>query len=103
MGYAIRYPPVGPSSRAAPGGSVADAENTGKPAMPASKYVTWAAAPRREPSAAAPRSTTIGVSVKGTAVNGSGTEICAAAAVSATTRATASVRTIAGDADLAIE
>ena len=38
--------------------------------------------PRREPSAAPPSSTTIGCSVNGTGVNGSGMLTCAAAAVS---------------------
>src|SRR6185295_9029054 len=47
--------------------------------------------PRREPSAAAPTSTTIGWNVKGTGVNGSGIAICAASAVSAVTATTAPV------------
>src|SRR5262247_795249 len=82
-GYAIRYPPVGPSNRSGPGGNVADAANTGRPARPAARYRIWLADPRREPSASPPIRTTIGCSVSGTSVNGSGTLICAAAAVSA--------------------
>ena len=50
--------------------------------MPASRYSTWLAMPRREPSAAPPSSTTIGCSVNGTGVNGSGMLTCAATAVS---------------------
>jgi hypothetical protein len=45
--------------------------------------------PNREPSAAPPSSTTIGWSVSGTGVNGSGTLTWAAAAVSALTKSTA--------------
>ena len=48
--------------------------------------------PSREPSAAPPSSTTIGCSVNGTGVNGSGMLICAAAAVSAVTNSTAATR-----------
>ena len=79
----MRYPPVGPSRRSAPCGSTGDAAKTGRPAIPASRYSTWLAIPSRAPSAAPPSSTTIGCSVNGTGVNGSGTLICAAAAVSA--------------------
>src|SRR6476659_8757548 len=45
--------------------------------------------PSRDPSAAPPSRTTIGCSVNGTGVNGSGTLICAAAAVTAVTNSTA--------------
>jgi hypothetical protein len=48
--------------------------------------------PRREPSTAAPTSTTIGCSVSGTGVNGSGTLICAATHVSTIMNATAPAR-----------
>ena len=53
--------------------------------MPAARYRTWLARPSRDPSAMPPSSTTIGWNVNGTDVNGSGTLICAAAAVSAAT------------------
>ena len=45
--------------------------------------------PRRDPSTAAPTSTTIGWNVNGTGVNGSGMVICAAITVSTVTNATA--------------
>ena len=45
--------------------------------------------PSRGPSTAPPSSTIIGWSVKGTGVNGSGTLICEAAAVSADTNSVA--------------
>ena len=54
---------------------------------------TWLVMPSREPSAAPPSSTTIGCSVNGTGVNGSGMLTCAAAAVSAVTNSTAATRT----------
>ena len=60
--------------------------------MPASRYSTWLVMPRREPSAAPPSSTTIGCSVNGTGVNGSGTLTWAAAAVSTVTKKTRRVR-----------
>jgi hypothetical protein len=48
--------------------------------------------PRRAPRTAPPTSTTIGCIVKGTGVNGSGTLICAAIAVSTIMNATAPAR-----------
>ena len=63
------------------------------PAMPAARYASCAAAPRREPSAAPVSMTTRGVRVKGTAVNGSATVNWAAVAVSAIASATAATRT----------
>ena len=53
--------------------------------MPSARYSIWLAMPSREPSAAAPTSTTIGWNVNGTGVNGSGTLTCAATAVSTVT------------------
>ena len=77
----MRYPPVGPRRRPSPGGRIGEAANTGSPAMPAARYSTWLSIPSRDPSAAPPSSTTIGWSVKGTGVNGSGMLTCAAIAV----------------------
>src|SRR4029450_1528479 len=85
----MRYPPVCARRRSAPCGRTGDAAKTGNPAMPSARYNTWLAIPRRAPSAAPPSSTTIGVSVNGTGVNGSGTLICAATAVNAVTNSTA--------------
>ncbi len=79
----MRYPPVGPSNRSAPWGSDGEAANTGSPAIPASRYTTWAAIPSRAPRTTPPSSTTIGCNVNGTGVNGRGMLTCAAAAVSA--------------------
>src|ERR1051326_4553445 len=78
--------------RPTPCGSIGDAANTGSPATPSAKYRHWLVMPRREPSAMAPSRTIIGWNVNGTGVNGSGTLICAAAAVSAATNATAPAR-----------
>ena len=60
--------------------------------MPAARYSSDAIIPSRDPSAAPPMSTTISCMVSGTGVNGSGTLICAAAAVAAAIRATAPTR-----------
>ena len=38
----MRYPPVGPSSRAMPGGSTGDAAKTGRPAIPSARYSSLA-------------------------------------------------------------
>src|SRR5438067_4278494 len=92
----MRYPPVGPASRRTPCGSIGDAANTGSPAIPNMRYRIWLAEPRRDPSAAAPTSTTIGWNVNGTGVNGSGMLICAAIAVSTATNTTAPVCSAAG-------
>ena len=85
---------MGPSSRQAPGGSVADAANTGRPATPAARYSAWLAAPSRGPSTRPLSSTTVGWNVNGTCVKGSGTLICAAAAVRAAKNSTATARAV---------
>ena len=79
-------------SRAAPGGSVTDGANTGRPAAPIARYATCVSIPSRDPSTAPESSTTSGVSTNGTAVNGSGIVNWAAAAVSATASMTAPTR-----------
>ncbi len=59
--------------------------------MPSARYRIWLAVPSRDPSAAAPTSTTIGWNVNGTGVNGSGRLICAAIAVRTVTKTTAPI------------
>ncbi len=59
--------------------------------MPAARYRIWLAEPSRDPSASAPSNTTIGCSVSGTAVNGTGTLICAATIVRTVTKSTEAI------------
>src|SRR5262245_57367617 len=80
-GYAIRYPPVGPRKRNTPGAP--SGVNTGRPAAPAASYKTMLAAPATGPSIIPLRITSIGWSVSGTGVNGSGIDTCDAAATAA--------------------
>ena len=60
--------------------------------MPRARYRIWLLMPSREPSAAPPSRTTIGCSVNGTGVNGSGMLTCAATIVRTVTNSTAAAR-----------
>src|SRR5262249_21351146 len=95
-GYANKYPPVGPTSRATPTSGTVGV-NTGSPAAPIARYRIMLSAPSLGPSSPPTSSTAIGCSVIGTGVPGRGIDTCAAAATTSAASTTAPARTqIAG-------